>query len=84
MGIDQVQEIRATGQFHPDDTDEIDGQQRGERAKDEPADETVAQRFLVAVLRQTQHHDRHDERVVGTEQPLETDEEADGDEISDL
>ena len=31
--------------------------------------------------RKTQHHDGHDERVVGAEQTFEGDEQADGDEV---
>ena len=34
--------------------------------------------------RKTQHHDRHDERVVGAEQPFEGDERRDGYEIGSL
>ena len=36
------------------------------------------------VPRKTQHHDGHDERVVGAEQPFEGDERADGYEVGSL
>ena len=45
------------------------------------ADQPIAQRLVVLGPRQAQHHDGHDQRVVGAEQALEDDEQADGGEI---
>jgi hypothetical protein len=45
--------------------------QRGDDAEDETADETVAQGGLVLFGGQAEHHDGHDERVVGAQQSLE-------------
>ena len=41
-------------------------------------------RLVMLALRQPEHHHGHHESIVGTEQPLEDDEESDRDEIGEL
>ena len=59
-------------------------QQRRENAEREAADEPVAQRLLVLIAGQPQHHDGHDERVVGAQQAFEHNQGADDEEVARL
>ncbi len=77
----QVGQVQAAEQFDPRDLNQVDREQRRDESKGKPSDEPVMQRLLVLLLRQSQHHDGHDERVVGAEQAFEHDEHADGDEV---
>jgi hypothetical protein len=77
----EIEEVGAARELHPGDADEVRREKGGERAEGEAADESVTQRLLVVGPRQAQHHDGHDQRVVGAEQALEDDEQPDGREI---
>ena len=50
MRVDEIQEVQAARQLHPDDTDEVDGEQRRDDAEGEAADESVPKRLLVLLL----------------------------------
>ena len=84
VGVGEIEEVQPACQLHPCDADEIHGQQGRDDAEDETANETVAKGFLVLRSWKTQHHDRHDERVVGAQQAFEGDESADCYEIGYL
>ena len=53
-------------------------------AERERAEDAVAQRLLLLRLRQAEHQDGQDHRVVGAEQAFERDEQGDGDEVGRL
>ena len=67
--------------FTRDQSDEIDGQQRGEHPERETADQAVAEGRLVLAAGQAEHHDRHHQRVVGAQEAFQRHQGADGDEI---
>ena len=84
MGVREIEEVQSACQLHPRHADEIDREEGCDDTEDETAKESVAKRLLVLVPRKTQHHNRHDESVVGAQQPFEGDESADCYEIGDL
>ena len=69
--VRQIEQVKAARDFHPTDSNKVDGEQRRGEPEDERADEAVFQRRLVLLLRQPEHHHRDDERVIGAEKPLE-------------
>ena len=77
----EVQQVAGADQFDPAEGDQLDREQRGEDAEDERAEDPVAQRLLLLMTRQPEHQNRQHERVVGAEQALQQDEEADSDEV---
>jgi hypothetical protein len=54
----------------------LHGEQRREDAKGERAEDAVSERFALFAAREPQHEDREHQRVVGTEQSFEKDEQA--------
>ena len=66
------------------DLDQVDREQRGERAEGEGAEQAVAEGLLLLLPRQAEDHDGEDQRVVRAEQPFEHDQQADRDEIAQL
>ena len=77
------QPIRRRPRFCPRDLT-TDRQQRRRDPECKPANQSVAKGLGVLLPRKTQHHDGHDEGVVGAQQALEGDESADGYEVSKL
>ena len=77
----QIQQVAAAEQLHPRDPDQIDGEHGGQDAQAEAADQSVAEGLLLIASWQAQHHDGHDQRVVGAEEAFEGDEQGDGNEI---
>jgi hypothetical protein len=84
VSVGQIQQVQPTEQLHQNQTNEIHGQQRGQHPKNKAADQAVLKRWLVLTARQPEHHDRHDQRVIGAEQPFKCHQRADGDEIPRL
>ena len=80
----EIQQVAGAGELHPAEPDQVRGEKRRDGAKRERADDAVAQRLLLILLRQPQHQHGQHHRVVGAEKPLEHDEERDRDEIRRL
>ena len=79
--VDEIQQIARADQLHPAQPDQVDRQQRRDRAEREGADDAVAQRLLLLRLGQAEHQHGQDHRVVGAQQPFERHEQRDGDEV---
>ena len=80
----EVQQIAGADELHPPEPNQVGGEQRGNRAEREGADDPVAQRLLLPVLRQPEDQHRQHHGVVGAEQSLEHDQEPDRDEVCRL
>jgi hypothetical protein len=75
MRVGQVEQVEPAEQLHPPQSDQIDSQQRRDDSKAEGADEAVTERLLCS-RPETEHHDRHDQRV-GAEEAFEQHEKPD-------
>ena len=80
----EIQQIEAAEQLHPGDADQIHREDRGDDPQGEPADQAEAQRLALVASREAQDHDGHHERVVGAEEPLQRDQQANRDEVGQL
>ncbi len=80
----EIEEIKGADELDPGDLEQVHGEQRREDAERERAGNAVAERLALLLARQPEHEDRQDERVVGAEEPLEHDEQADRQEIREM
>ena len=73
--VGQMEQVEAAQELYPCDLDEIDREQRCDRAEEERTDQTVSEGVLLLRPGQAEDHDGDDQRIVGAEKPLEDDEE---------
>src|SRR6185503_1756067 len=69
---------------HPAEADQIDGQQGGQAAENEGADDSVSEGLALLRLGESENENSEDHRVVGAQQSLERHEHGDRDEVGSL
>ena len=80
----QIQQIPRPHQLHPAVINEVGRDQRGDDPEHECAKNSVAQRLTLLVPGQPEHENCEYQRVVGTQQPFEQDQQRDGQEIREM
>ena len=65
MRVRQIQQVRGAEQLDPAQLDQIHRQQRRDGAKEEGAENPVAERLLLLLLREAQDQHRQNQGVVG-------------------